>query len=379
MLAKEKGYDVNASVINKWKSYQKKEVQNWSPTAGSNYYVREAEFQQAYRLYSLALAGAPELGAMNRLKERNDLSTQTRWCLAAAYAIGGKNKPAEDLIFNIPTDIAPYWDSYTYGTSARDEAMILETLVWMGRMEDAFKQAQKIAQTLSRENYFSTQSTAYALMAMGMLAEKTSGTIECQWTLNGKKQDNIRSAKAVWQKQLSNRPSSGTLSLANEGKGLVYVNLVSKSRPVNDTLSAVSNNLKLEVSYTDLAGKAIDVLELRQGTDFIALVKVSNNSVSDGYTDIALTHIIPSGWEIFNERVTDTENNTQSSAYTYRDIRDDRVLTYFDLSRGTTKTFPVRLQATYLGSFVLPAVQCEAMYDTSAQARTTAGRVKVVR
>jgi uncharacterized protein YfaS (alpha-2-macroglobulin family) len=257
--------------------------------------------------------------------------------------------------------------------------MILEALVWMGRMEDAFKQAQKIAQVLSNENYFSTQSTAYALMAMGMLAEKTSGTIDCRWTLNEKKQDDIRSAKAVWQKQLSNKPSSGTLSLTNEGKGVAYVNLVSKSRPVNDTLSAVSNNLRLEVSYTDLAGKAIEVSELRQGSDFIALVKVSNTSLSDSYTDLALTHIIPSGWEIFNERVVGAENAAQSSAYDYRDIRDDRVLTYFDLSRGKTKTFAVRLQATYLGSFVLPAVQCEAMYDTSAQARTTAGRVKVVK
>ncbi|MDR0541681.1 MAG: alpha-2-macroglobulin [Dysgonamonadaceae bacterium] len=380
VLAKEKGYEVNPAVLNKWKSRQKKEVLNWSPAAGNNYYVKESEFQQAYRLYSLALAGSPESGAMNRLKERKELSTQTRWLLAAAYALTGKNKPAEDLIFNIPTDITPYRNSYAYGSSARDEAMILETLVLMGRLEDAFKQAQKIAQALSEENSFSTQSTAYALMAMGMLAEKTSGSIDCRWALNDKKQDEIHSAKAVWQKQLPNKPANGSVSLANNGKGVLYVNLVSKSRPVNDTLSAVSNHLKLDVSYTDLSGKAIDVSELRQGTDFIASVKVSNISISDNYADLALTQIIPSGWEIFNERMTDTENTAgKTNSYAYRDIRDDRVLTYFDLPRGKSKTFAVRLQATYSGSFVLPALHCEAMYDPSTQARTTARRVKVVR
>jgi len=61
------------------------------------------------------------------------------------------------------------------------------------------------------------------------------------------------------------------------------------------------------------------------------------------------------------------------------DIRDDRVLTYFNLRRGASKTFKVRLTATYAGSFTLPAVQCEAMYETQANARTTAGRVEVVR
>jgi uncharacterized protein YfaS (alpha-2-macroglobulin family) len=378
-LAKEKGYEVNPTVLNKWKSYQKKEAQNGPPTAGNNDYEKEAEFQQAYRLYSLALSGFSDLGAMNRLKERKELSTQTRWCLAAAYALSGKNKPAEDLIFNISTDIAPYSNRYTYGSSIRDEAMILEALVWMGRLDAAFKQAQKIAQSLSKENSFSTQSTAYALMAMGMLAEKTSGTIECNWTLNGKKQEEIRSSKAVWQKQLPNKQAKGNVSLANHGKGVLYVHLVSKSRPVNDTLSAVSNNLRIAVSYTDLSGKAIDISELRQGTDFIASVKVSNSSISDDYTGLALTQIIPSGWEIFNERMTGhTENSvTNTQSYTYRDIRDDRVLTYFDLPRGQFKTFAVRLQATYSGSFVLPAIACEAMYDTSAQARTTAGRVRV--
>ncbi|MDR2805832.1 MAG: alpha-2-macroglobulin [Dysgonamonadaceae bacterium] len=377
-LAKEKGYEVNPTVLNQWKSYQKKEALNGlpAPAAGSTGVVQASEYLQAYRLYSLALAGSPEAGAMNRLKERKELSTQTRWRLAAAYVLSGKNTPAEDLIFNIPTRIDPYNNPLTYGSATRDEAMILETLVWMGRLDDAFRQAQRIAQTLSEENHFSTQSTACALMAMGMLAEKTAGSIECSWTLNGKKQNDIRSAKAVWQKQLPNKPSAGTLSLTHTGRGVVYVNCVSKSRPLVDTMPAVSNHLRLSVSYTDLSGKAIDISELRQGTDFIASVSITNTSPTDDYTGLALTHILPSGWEIYNERMIHADSSP--AAYTYRDIRDDRVLTYFDLPQGHTKTFTLRLQAAYLGSFVLPAIACEAMYDTSAQARTTAGRVNVI-
>ena len=58
-------------------------------------------------------------------------------------------------------------------------------------------------------------------------------------------------------------------------------------------------------------------------------------------------------------------------------ICDDRILTYFDLPLKRYKVVKVRLQSTYIGEFVFPAIQCEAMYDASAHARTTAGRVKV--
>ena len=115
---------------------------------------------------------------------------------------------------------------------------------------------------------------------------------------------------------------------------------------------------------------------------------ISDREPSD-YTNLALTHIIPSGWEIYNERmlVADTESSDNMastsrnsiSKYSYQDIRDDRVLTYFNLRRGETKAFTVRLQATYAGNFILPAVQCEAMYDATVQARSKAGRTTVSR
>jgi len=75
-----------------------------------------------------------------------------------------------------------------------------------------------------------------------------------------------------------------------------------------------------------------------------------------------------------------TDDGSQSTAtevFTYQDIRDDCVLTYFDLPVGKSKEIKVRLQTSYKGEFVLPAILCEAMYDTSARSRTTAGRVRV--
>ena len=391
-LAQEKGYAVHPNVLNKWKRFQRAAAQNWRmPQEASNWQIWQSELQQAFRLYTLALAGAPEYGAMNRMKEQPGLSIQAKWRLAAAYALTGKMKPAGELVYNAETTVIPYSSmNLIYGSSDRDEAMILETLILMKRDRDALQQAKKVSQNLAQENWFSTQSTAFALMAMGRLAKQLSGTLDFTWSWNGKQQPAVKSAKAVFEKEIATSPKSGTVSVKNQGKGALSVDLITRTQLLNDTLPAIADNIRLDVKYTDMAGSPISVEDIRQGTDFMSAVTLSNISGTSDYSNLALTHIIPSGWEIYNERMIVPEasssnsneaNTPESSAdkYTYKDIRDDRVLTYFDLRRGESKTFTVRLQATYAGNFILPAIQCEAMYDAVVQARTKAGRTTVSR
>ena len=388
-LAQEKGYAVHANVLNKWKRFQRAAAQNWRmPQEASGWQQWQSELQQAFRLYTLALAGVPEYGAMNRMKEQTGLSIQAKWRLAAAYALTGKMKPAEELVYNVETTVNPYSSmNQIYGSSDRDEAMILETLILMNRERDALQQAKVVSKNLSQEDWFSTQSTAFALMAMGRLAEKLSGTLDFVWSWNDKQQPAVKSAKAVFEKEIATTPKSGTVSVKNQGKGALSVDLITRTQLLNDTLPAISDNLRMDIRYASLNGTPLSVNDIIQGTDFMAITSISNISGTSDYTNLALTHIIPSGWEIYNERMVapKTENvaadgSGQSvSKYSYQDIRDDRVLTYFNLRRGETKVFTVRLQATYAGNFILPAVQCEAMYDVNVQARSKAGRTIVSR
>ncbi|MDR1331148.1 MAG: alpha-2-macroglobulin [Tannerella sp.] len=378
ILAKEKGYEVNPGVLSRWKDYQRRQAQAFSLNSGSNrrYGYAQYDLDQAYRLYTLALAGAPEAGAMNRLREVKTLSIQARWRLAAAYALAGKNDVAGELIYNVPTSVDGYsWNNTSYGSPERDEAMILETLTLMGRDREAFEQARRLATRLSQNRYSTTQTVAYALVAMGRLAQKTSGSLDFGWTLNGATRQAVKSTSAVFTTDIPVRPASGQVSVTNTGNGLLYVNVVTRTRPLVDLMPPADNRIRMEVQYTDANGTAIDVARLKQGTDFVAVIRVANSAIDD-YTNLALTHIIPSGWEIYNERMI---YSAEADGFTYQDIRDDRVLTYFDLPRGTSRTFRVKLMASYAGSFVLPAVQCEAMYAPEIYARTGAGRVTVER
>jgi hypothetical protein len=163
--------------------------------------------------------------------------------------------------------------------------------------------------------------------------------------------------------------TSAFMTIQNQGEGFVFVRITMEGIPPVGDQSEKQNNLTLNIDYTDMSGRSIDVSSMIQGTDFLARVKISNPSGIENYRDMALTQIFPSGWEIHNVRMDDFVSVHQSSVPDYQDIRDDRVYTYFDLPMYKSKTFIIQLNASYLGRFYLPSVSCEAMYDERINAR----------
>jgi hypothetical protein len=107
----------------------------------------------------------------------------------------------------------------------------------------------------------------------------------------------------------------------------------------------------------------VDVGSITQGTDFVAKVTVKNTGQRGTYDQMALSQIFPSGWEILNTRLYNTEGAFKSSPAEYMDIRDDRVYHYFDIRQNEVLTYYVQLNAAYPGRYYWPGVYCEAMYD----------------
>ena len=128
-----------------------------------------------------------------------------------------------------------------------------------------------------------------------------------------------------------------------------------------------------------MQGQTIDVTELKQGTDFYAEITISNPGLRGDYEQLAVTQIFPSGWEILNNRLDDTDQLLGGFKPTYQDLRDDRVMTYFDLAASKKATFKIFLNASYQGAYYQPAVTVEAMYDNSISANTRGKWVKVVK
>jgi hypothetical protein len=154
------------------------------------------------------------------------------------------------------------------------------------------------------------------------------------------------------------------------------MNLVRKGVPMKSDATRAENGLSMKVEYVNLDNKPIDHKELKQGTDFMMLVKVTNTSAI-GLSNIALNQMVPSGWEIQNTRLFEANYGVKESTYDYRDFRDDRVNTFFGLAYGESKNFVLILNAAYKGEFSQPSVWCEAMYTDNCFSRIPGGTVKV--
>ena len=361
--AKAKGFDVSSNVINSWVAFQKKCVQNWRKSQSK--YLDD--FDQAYRLYTLALAGKDDNASMNRLKESETLSLQARFMLASAYSVCGKTKVASELLNLETIAIESSYDEY-YGSALKDKAVALEALALAGNLPQAIEMAAQVADDFGR-GYYSTQELAFASVAMRRLADKV-GVSSLKYTLDGKA---VTTPSGLSVTALD--PAKGTVSIVNNSDSVIYASLLTIGKSA-EGVRAAANGISIAVSYIDAEGQAVNPAKIAQGQEFAARITVTNG-LTTSLSNLALVQMIPSGWEIRNERMTGVDAG--GSSYDYKDIRDDRNIWYFSLGQGKSKTFVARLRAAYEGVYVLPSVKCEAMYNASVFAQTSSQSAEVTR
>ncbi len=371
IAAKQNGYALPVSFMSNWLRYQQKTARTYRTSATSY----NSTLQQAYRLYTLALAGQPEMAAMNRLRNSNKLNNDAKWRLAAAYALNGNQKVAKQIAATatIQFDTNGYY-RYSYGTPLRNMAMALETMTLLNdpKMRDM---AVSVAKQLSSQRWLNTQETAYSLLAMAKMVKNNGGSgISIDWESNGKTAS-VNASKSIVQRDVALTMGSNTVTVTNKENNVLYVTLVQQGKlPLGDELS-VSNNMVVATQFRDGAGELIDVTSLRQGSDLVATITVTNTS-NDHLYDLALTQIFPSGWEIINTSFS-TSGTANVSKARYTDIRDDRVNFYFDLRANKSATYTVKLNASFLGTYYLPGSQVEAMYDANYMARNKGKWVQI--
>ena len=374
--AKSAGFDVSSGVTGSWLKFQKRCVQNYRTAK-----VYElSDLTQAYRLYTLALARNADEASMNRMKEGGNLSWQASMMLSSAYSLCGKKAVGEAIIKAL-ADSPNEWTSnmQTYGSPLRDKALALEAMIRSGNIQGAAVYAASLAREDSGIHPWpmSTQESAAVARAMSLLARNvTIGAVSVNVNERGKDARNV-SGNGMAKAMLN--PANGEVTIKNSSSGPVYVSLttVSQAAP-GEAVIAKESRIGLNIRYVGPDGSAIFPSSIRQGTEFTAVIRVTNPSPSEDLYNMALTEMIPSGWEIINERLTG-QDIPSAGRYDYKDIRDDRNVFYFSLPRGTFKEFKVRLRAAYEGTFVLPSVTCEAMYDANVFACTASGNALVTR
>ena len=358
------GFAVPTGTYQKWITYQTEQAKRYTHTTKN-----AADLQQAYRLYTLALAGKPQFAYMNRLKEAKYISEAAKYRLAATYFIAGKPSVAEEILAKEAE--AKNGGYSTFWSRLRDDAMKLETLVMMGKLDVSMTLASQIASEYT-SRYNSTQETAFIAPAFSKLSayvDPEGSTITV--TNNGMSKE-YRNIKGV--RTFDIPASSGSVEVRNESQQSLYMSLVSERQPsALEAIPESSNGVNIIVNYNDLDTHPVNVESVKQGDVIFADIKVYK---TDGLSSnsMALTFKVPSGWEIWNDRIYN-----DATSETRIDVRDDRVCFYFSLSSTEKKSFRIKLRAAYEGEYILPATVVEDMYNAGCRVNTASGKSVITR
>ena len=366
------GHFVDPQMMSAWKAHQRRRARAWRVRGDS------PPMEQAYRLFTLALAGDHEIGAMNRLRESPWLNPTARWHLAAAYRLAGVDDAAARLVTAddaVPDYPAPGW---SMGSRLRDRGILLDALVRLDRGAQALQVAREVSDQLYSRTWHSTHSIAYSLFAMARYygLEEAPAAFTFDRRAGGDVVSMASSSPVHTEDLPVLAEEGGRVEVANTSDAPLFVSLVTRGAPAPGDEIATSSGLAVEVTYMDPDGKSIDVTEIEQGSDLVATVTVRNESGREA-RDLALAYRAPSGWEIHNARL-DWGEGPSDDRIDHQDVRDDRVLTYFSLDARESLSLSMRFNAAYLGEFHLPTVTVEAMYDASVYGRTKGMTVRVV-
>jgi len=361
--AQKAGYTLPSGMLNKWKNYQKQAAQKWIDKGPSSQYI------QAYRLFTLSMAGQNKMGAMNRLLQNNNLSDFARYPLAAAYAYQGKASIANKLLTSIKPTYQPRMFEDIYGSEMREKALAAIAFSKLGKRTNAFVLIKDLSKMLSSNQWYSTQSLAFALIACSEYfnGEKIRTSLKATIKIDNKTQ-NIESFKYIKSLNIEKADQKHSFEIQNQSNFPIYAQIIRKAiLPITNETS-FEKGLQIKLQYEAYNGNIIDINNLYQTTDMYAIIQVTNTT-STYQNRLALTYTIPSGWEILNDRIIETATNEASYTYEYKDIRDDKIMYYFSLAPKQTKTFKIPVNATFAGKFYHPAVYCEAMYNNDIAAQ----------
>ncbi len=257
--AKRAGYPVPQGLLDQWQKYQTKKAQGY--VTGP----LRSDLVQAYRLYTLALAGKAELGAMNRLREQGSVSNEARWRLAAAYQLAGQPEAAAALaakgIFTFPF-FREF--SFTFGSDLRDKAMVVEALCLLKQNDRAESLVKEIAAELSNEKWLSTQTTAYSLIAIatysGVVGGGTKWNFSYEW--NGNARTTVETTSPVYQQTLApGEKMQIAFALENKGQSTIYPSLIMEGLPAAGQEKSGQNGMTIKVDYFTLSGEPLILYE----------------------------------------------------------------------------------------------------------------------
>jgi uncharacterized protein YfaS (alpha-2-macroglobulin family) len=385
--ARKAGYDVNKTKLDNLLDYlhakamSKEEYEYYYYGENNRIVSKKLAFKEnTYALYVLALAGRGDISLMNYYRARTYLlSNEMQYQLAGAYALMNNWSLYNSLMpQSYKAELAYRQTGDNFDSYIRANAIMLNVLM---EVEPNNPQVLDISKYLlsQAKHFYTTQDWAWVFLGLGKAARTTAKanvtvTVEAGGKTLGTYDDKILTLK---DKALNGQK----VTLTATGSGEVYYFWNTEGVKVNVPVKEEDKNIAVRRTYYDRFGNRLAENTFKQG--MVVVCKLSLESFNRNVENVAITDMIPSGFEIMNPRITAT--NTMSWIPEKRmtpenvDIRDDRLILFTSINAGKHQDYYYMLRVINQGEFELPPVGAEAMYDPDYHSYNGARRVKVIK
>ena len=316
---------------------------------------------KAYAVYVLALSGEKPLGWIEYLRENEEnLHQSGRIYLAGAQAVVDGRA---DALRNLNIGKRTGYSGMTLESDARNTAILLT--LWLDT-EPSAPEVTELAMRLAGMKLFSTQDNSSAITALARYNVEAAGaksdiSANVNTETNDKPILTFRSGEGASAVNINELPKDAKILIDANGQGQgCYswsITGVPKTSPKPER-----RNVNVECSYYDEAGNAVDLTRTIEHGKIIRVVLSVKPSMS--VNNLALSYLLPSGFELENPRLEDGMNDSETYTGVVSDIRDDRIVLFFGRLSGE-RSYGFSMRAVTRGTFKVPQISAAGMYDSS--------------
>ncbi|RKY95155.1 MAG: hypothetical protein DRQ01_00525 [Ignavibacteriae bacterium] len=384
--AKKGGYDVSENVLKKLLKYISKKAKDRSTF---DYITRSqtgrtvhkiANKEILYSLYVLALAGEGDIATMNYYKARPHLvSADMRYMLAGSYALMGRWNSYYEVVPSSYEPVHPVrLTGGSFDSDIRANAIMLNVLL---EVEPTNKQVPVIIKYLSRNSnsMYSTQERSFAFLALGKAASlNADANVTIDIIVEG---NNLNKFTGKDLTVTNEKLNGANVTLKATGSGEVYYFWNAEGVKVNEKVKEEDSYVQIRRTYFGYkTGRKIFDNKFYQGE--LIVCKIELTGFGRDADNIIISDLIPAGFEIENPRLNPATELTwvpkNPLRVDYMDIRDDRLLLFTKLNSNKTNEFYYLLRVVNQGTYQLPVIGAEAMYDQEYHSYHGAGVIKIL-
>jgi uncharacterized protein YfaS (alpha-2-macroglobulin family) len=224
------------------------------------------------------------------------------------------------------------------------------------------------------EGYFNTLSSSLSILALSafsevMLSDENDESIK--FTFNSDKIEKVMTKRPEHRFPNVEIPVAVSSIKINSNQPLFYL-LQQSGYDKNPATQEIHEGMEITREYRNSAGEAVTQASLG---DELEVVVRARSQAGKLLQSVAIIDLLPGGFDVIRDSVA--RNSTYKNwQLLYTDIREDRLVFYGDLGPQMTE-INYRVKVTAAGTFTVPAIAAEAMYNLKVRAQNLPGKFTV--